>query len=238
MTSLIWYALAYDTRFAFWAIPRLLRALPSLVQGSVLGPEDPRNQLAQQVQEANQEANAARYETDPDFRAKFNADLARALASPPGQGPVVDQLPGALGADPVAMGEQARKQVRTSLYNAAERCAVESGAKVVLFGHTHEPGTESLPSGATYVNTGTWTWSGDFSKAGKKTWQELFKDPDKFANDRTLSFARINYDQAGQPHGWHDTYRPQVVVPSRSKPVERSLWQRLIDRLKKWWRRL
>ena len=229
MTSLIWYALAYDRRFALWAIPKLLRALPSLVFGVAPGAEDPRAELAQELEDADQEAWAAQYEADPDFRAQFNADLAQALAPPPEESLMADQLAFGLGADPVAMGDRVRDQVHTSLYAAAERCALESGAKVVLFGHTHEPGTETLPSGATYINTGTWTWSGDFTKSGAKTWEELFRNPDKFAHDRTLTFARVDYDDAGQPAGRRDEYQPQAAVPPKLKPVERSVWQRLGD---------
>jgi UDP-2,3-diacylglucosamine pyrophosphatase LpxH len=208
MTSLIWYALAYDTRFALWAIPRLIRALPGLVFG--VGPEidDARAEVAQELESADKRLWTAQYKTDPDFRARFNADLARALVPPPEESLVADQFAFAPGADPVAMGDRLRDRVRLSLREAAEQCAVESGAKVVLFGHTHEPGIETLPSGATYINTGTWTWSGDFSQAGKNTWRELFKHPDKFANDRTLTFARIDYDATGQPTGRRDVYQP------------------------------
>jgi len=237
MTSLIWYALAYDLRFALWAIPKLLRALPGLVFGAAPGAEDPRAELALELESADQEALAAQYETDPDFRAQFNADLAHALVPSPEESLVADQFAFAPGADPVAMGDQVRSQVHLSLHAAAERCALESGAKVVLFGHTHEPGIETLPSGATYINTGTWTWSGDFTKAGARTWQDLFKHPDKYANDRTLTFARIDYDDAGQPVGRRDTFQPQAVVPPRLKPVERSLWQRLCDWFRGLWSR-
>jgi len=237
MTSLIWYALAYDLPFALWAIPKLLRALPGLVFGAAPGIGDPRAELAQELESADQQAWAAQYETDPDFRAQFNADLARALVPSPEESLIADQFAFAPGADPAAMGDQVRDQVHLSLRAAAERCAVESGAKIVLFGHTHEPGAETLPSGATYINTGTWTWVGDFTKAGAKTWQELFRNPDKFAKDRTLSFARIDYDQTGQPVGRRDDYHPQPVVPPRLKPVERSLWQRLCDWFRGLWSR-
>jgi len=208
MTSLIWYALAYDTRFALWAIPRLIRALPGLVFGIAPEIDDARTEVAQELESADKRLWTAQYKTDPDFRARFNADLARALVPSPEESLVADQFAFAPGADPVAMGDRLRDQVRLSLREAAEQCAVESGAKVVLFGHTHEPGIETLPSGATYINTGTWTWSGDFSQAGKNTWRELFKHPDKFANDRTLTFARIDYDAAGQPTGRRDEYQP------------------------------
>ena len=236
-TSLIWYTLAYDLPFALWAIPKLLRALPDLLLGAVPGVEDPRAELAQELESADRETWASQYETDPDFRAQFNADLARALVPSSEESLVADQFAFAPGADPVAMGDQVRIQVNQSLRAAAERCALESGAQVVLFGHTHDPGDETLPSGATYINTGTWTWSGDFTKAGAKTWQDLFKHPDKYASDRVLTFARIDYNQAGQAVGRRDTYRPQAVVPPRLIPVERSRWQRLCDWFRGPWSR-
>jgi len=238
MTALIWYALAYDVPFALWAIPRLLRALPSLFFGVAPDPEDPRLELAQELEGADRQAWAARYETDPEFRAQFNAALARALAPPVGESLMADQFALAPRDDPVTMGDQVRNQVHSSLYAAAERCAVESGAKVVLFGHTHEPGAEPLPGGATYINTGTWTWSGDFTKAGAKTWQDLFNNPDKYAGDRTLSFARIDYDAAGQPSGRCDVYQPQAALPPGQGPARRSPWQRLCAWFQGLWRRL
>jgi hypothetical protein len=235
MTSLIWYALAYDTRFALWAIPKLLRALPGLVFGVTPGHQDRRAELAQELESADQEGLAALYQADPEFRALFNADLARALAPLPEESLIADQSALAPGADPVTIGDRVRNLVHMSLYEAAERCAVESGATVVLFGHTHEPGTEILPCGATYINTGTWTWSGDFTGAGAKTWCELFKHPESFTNDRTLSFARIDYDNAGRPVGRCDVYRPPATVPQGPGTAIRSLWQRLIDWFQKLW---
>jgi UDP-2,3-diacylglucosamine pyrophosphatase LpxH len=235
LTSLIWYTLAYDTRFALWAIPKLLRSLPSLVLGVGPDREDARAELARELEGADQVAWSAQYRSDPDFRAQFNAGLAHVLAPSTEESLTADQSASALVADPVTMGDWVRDQVHTSLYEAAERCAAESGAKVVVFGHTHEPGIEALPGGATYINTGTWTWSGDFTRAGARTWQELFRHPDKFANNRTLSFARIDYDDAGQPVGRCDVYEPQTVPPSDPESAVRILWQRLVDWFRKLW---
>ncbi|MCJ7838800.1 MAG: FAD-dependent oxidoreductase, partial [Burkholderiales bacterium] len=35
--------------------------------------------------------------------------------------------------------------------------------KVIVFGHTHDALIESLPDGATYINSGTWTWCTDLT---------------------------------------------------------------------------
>lgn len=52
--------------------------------------------------------------------------------------------------DPFALQEEAQPYL-----SAAERIAA-AGFNVVLFGHTHLPKEMRLPSGATYINTGTW----------------------------------------------------------------------------------
>lgn len=121
--------------------------------------------------------------------------------------------------DPVAMGDQIRGRVNVMLYDAAARRALEEGAQVVIFGHAHDPGVESLPNGGVYVNSGTWTWRGDFSQAGPQTWQELFEHPEKFTMERQLSYVRVDYDQTGRPSARLLVYQPpwpQGTGPTRS----------------------
>ena len=80
-----------------------------------------------------------------------------------------------------------------------------------------------------YINSGTWTWRADFSGAGKETWKDLFEHPERFTDDRLLSYVRIDYDEAGEPHGQLLAYEPS---PPDEGPVDEvveqvaSLWER------------
>jgi len=223
MTSLIWYALAYDFDWAIWAIKELLRVLPGTVFAALADAEDPHAGLVEHLNDPELSAN---YQADAEFRAQFNAEVARLLSPPAPAGTTADALP-VPAADPVANGDRIRAQVRSSLYNEAARRAAAEGAGVVVFGHTHDPGSEALPDGATYVNSGTWTWSGDFTAAGKETWRDLFEHPERYTNDRRLVYVRVDYDDAGRPQGSLIVYRPQQPIPGPQPPVA-GLLQRII----------
>ena len=204
VTALIFYALAYDFPFAARALALLLRRLPGIVIGGAgaleaeaRGDEGVQALLDGVDDPEAVDALAARYEQDPAFRAAFNATVERVISPPVGDRPLALRV--APQPDPVAVGERARRDVHSSLYDAAARIAADEGVAVVTFGHTHEPGLEALPNGATYANTGTWTWQGDFGQAGPHTWRELFEHPERFAGDRDLTYVRVDYDEAGRP---------------------------------------
>ena len=202
ITSLIWFALKYDFRFAARAITTLLRALPGTVADALLTVEESQaDALIEQLEDPQeQEEIARRYEEDPAFRARFNAELANALSPPP---TISGEAALALVPTPdaVIMGEEIRQRVRSSLFDAARRRAMEEDVQLITFGHTHEPGEEILPGGGRYFNTGTWTWKGEFGSAGKEAWRELFEHPERFTADRILTYVRVDYDQEGRPAG-------------------------------------
>jgi len=236
-TALVWYALAYDFAFAARSIARLLRALPGIVDEGL--PEVMRGaepDLLSQLEDPGQVAEmAARYEEDIVFRTRFNDEVARLLAPSPdlptGEVAVMRGV-----SDPVAMGDQVRQRVKSSLYETAGRCAKDEKAQVIVFGHTHDASTEELPGGGAYFNSGTWTWRADFSGAGKETWRDLFERPERFAGDRLCSYVRIDYDDAGQPTGQLLAYElekppdpaPPPPVPTPVSPMpEISRWERV-----------
>lgn len=236
ITALVWYALAFDFPFAAKAIATLIRALPGIIRDGFL-PFDTEEAgvLDQDWQDRVQvEALASRYESDMAFRAELNAELARVLSP----GPESLSFDAGLEADmsePVAMGDQVRRRLNSSLYAAAAKCAAESKAKLVTFGHTHDARVEDLPGGAVYINSGTWTWQADFGTAGKETWQDLFKHPERFTGDRQLSYIRINYDADGDPVGQLLQYVPKEErSPGPDPEVTSSLWDRILT----WFRRL
>ena len=160
---------------------------------------------------------ATRYEEDVVFRTRFNAKVARLLAPAPdldtGEVAVMRGV-----SDPLAMGDQLRQRVKSSLYGTAVRCAEDEKAQVIVFGHTHDASTEDLPGGGVYFNSGTWTWRADFSGAGKETWRDLFEHPERFAGDRLPSYVRIDYDDAGQPTGQLLTYEQDEKLPAPPPP--------------------
>jgi UDP-2,3-diacylglucosamine pyrophosphatase LpxH len=234
--ALVWFALAFDFRFASWAIATLIRALPGILRMGVREFETPRGEvLAQQLENpAKVEQLASRYEIDEAFRTEFNSYVADVLSPPrPEDAAAARALPGV--SDPVVMGEQIRKRVSSSLFRAAARRAEEEGVKLVSFGHTHDAGVEDLPNGGVYMNSGTWTWRADFGQEGKETWRDLFEHPELFTDDRLLSYVRVDYDSAGKPSGRLMAYEPKEdLLPTPAPETSRSWWQRFID----WFRTL
>jgi UDP-2,3-diacylglucosamine pyrophosphatase LpxH len=216
ITALVWYALAYDFAFAARAIATLIRALPGILSETVRDVEGPEGQapgselLHQLENPAMVEELAGRYETDEAFRAQFNAEVAAAL-SPAQALEGADAAPRALAPDPVAVGEGIQAQVRSSLFEIARVRALEERVKLVTFGHTHEAGEEPFPEDGLYINSGTWTWTADFSAAGDQTWLDLFDHPERFTDSRKRSYVRIDYDEEGQPSGRLMTYEPPTT---------------------------
>ncbi len=205
-SALVWFALKYDPAFAFRTIVALLRAAPKLtgVQDTMM--DSWLTNLATYPQQA-----AERFRTDAEYRKEFTATLAYMLQA-------VD--PNVKVRDDVA-GDEDLRQLALDLYQAqdrglqqaAERLATEHQASIVLFGHTHRPVNEVLPSGVQYINTGTWTWLIDFTSVTDEQWQDLFAQPDKYAARRRLNYARIDYDDAGNPSGYLLEFQPKSTLP-------------------------
>ncbi len=202
ITALIWFALKFDSLFAARAIGTLLRALPGTLEDALLAVEESEAEaLAEQLEHPKARREfARRYGEDPAFRAQFNARLARILSPPP---TFQDEAALALvpSPDAVAMGEAIQERMRSSLYNAARRRAMEEDVHLVAFGHTHEAGGEVLPGGGVYINSGTWTWRAELGGVGEWAWWELFRHPERFIDDRLLTYVRVDYDETGRPHG-------------------------------------
>lgn len=233
--ALIWYSLVYDYGFAAQALGQLFRALPGVLDNGILAVRDSRADLVRQLENpVRVEQIGSRYASDEAYRGWFNAEIGRLL-------PPLPQSVGPSGSrelsspDAVAMGERVREQIRMGLSEAAQRCAEEANARVVVFGHTHQAGVETLAGDATYINCGTWTWWGDFSSAGTETWRNLFEHPEWFTGDRLLSYVRIDYSSSGEPTGQLLTYIPGRRTITQQMPP--SPWQRLLAWLGSLWRR-
>jgi UDP-2,3-diacylglucosamine pyrophosphatase LpxH len=234
ITALVWYALAYDFRFAARAIATLVGALPGIIWDGFLSFEVPQaGALDQDWEDPDRvEELAQRYETDATFRAELNDELARMLSPQPDM-PSFDIPAVPSVAEPVEMGDRVQQRVNSSLYEMAVKRASEEQVKLVTFGHTHDAGVEPLPDGGTYVNSGTWTWRADFGGAGKEAWKDLFEHPERFTSDRRLSYVRIDYDEAGQPIGQLLEYKAEMPPPPPPSPTALpSLWERIVNWLR------
>jgi UDP-2,3-diacylglucosamine pyrophosphatase LpxH len=234
ITALVWYALKFDFGFALRAIARLSGSLPGILWEGLRAPEPPDTEgIEEDMEDARRVEEAAeRYERDAEFRAQFNvqlADLLGAPAEPEGAGVRSVEDMG----DPVEMGDRVRARVQSSLYEMAAARAAEEGVRLVTFGHTHDAGVEELPGGGTYINSGTWTWRADFGSSGKETWKDLFSHPERFTQDRNLTYVRFDYDQDGQPSGRLLRYEPGRGLGRGEVDAPWSIWHQIEDWLRK-----
>ncbi|HIC88727.1 MAG TPA: hypothetical protein EYP04_04930 [Anaerolineae bacterium] len=212
MTSLIWYGLEFDFEFALHTLYAFLSVAPLLLKGELgLGegevPEDPALTDAIALKRELEDEETVhrwtqRYAQDPDFRAQFNVRVHSALVA----SGVEEALPAETRVFEVeaALDAWTRAEIEAqnqnkALASAAAQVATETGAQVVIFGHIHLAEMVPLPNGATYANTGTWVWRGDFSQAPRQKWADLFRHPEKYSQERLLSYLRIDYDAQGKP---------------------------------------
>ena len=101
--------------------------------------------------------------------------------------------------DALARANQSVDEQKSRLQVEAQRIARETQAHLVTFGHTHMPEVISLEGGATYINSGTWIWNGNFSHATAAQWEDLFRRPSNYATQRRLTYVRVDYDATGKP---------------------------------------
>lgn len=203
ISTLIFFAIAYEPAYAVRVLQALLVAAPDIL-GSVAAAPDvvagPATEVVRQQIEDPQAANALmrRLETDTDYGAIFTQQVQEALIEQ-GMEPAAADLGAALAKlPPVQRARVVEEHYWAQLELAADARANETGARVLLFGHIHTRLEKVLPSGALYLNTGTWIWQGDFRQATDASWQDLIQYPEKYANARDLTFARIDFDAAGQ----------------------------------------
>jgi predicted phosphodiesterase len=235
MTALIWYALALDFPFAVKTLVAFLKVAPILILG-MASEDDLRAQAEQLVRELEDEAQvrvlSQRYAEDEAFRRAFNARVDRLLEA-------ADAPPEIARArlDEIAafnLGKSIIDDINSALHRAAEVKARETGAEIVVFGHTHDPRCERLESGGLYLNSGTWTWWRDFAEAGLDDWKKFYAAPEKFMDEHYLTYARIDYDAFGRPYGRVLDYSGHLVI--ECPEVEpRSWWEAFVAWFIKAW---
>jgi hypothetical protein len=113
-----------------------------------------------------------------------------------------------------AQSEPHRSALR--LRKVAALKAIETGARIVSFGHTHAAEQITLDNGAVYINTGTWICLSDFTAVDQSQWRALIMAQDLAASHFILHYARIDYDDHGEPHGQLKVFNSNV------SPVDRS----------------
>lgn len=228
ITALIWYILALDFRFGIRALGVLLKHLPALIWGSlpitwaITAYLEAHERLEQETADVERlEPLSHDAERLGDFFRR--ADLALALYGVPsrGEGAEVSSWPD-YAALPRGAAEEAAQ--RETLRRVAEHKARQERARIIVFGHTHEATLDPVGEGAVYCNAGTWTWVRDFSSQDFAAWRLLFKNPEQFTQERRLTYVRIEYDAAGEPHAQLLEYHPL-------KPKHQGLWLGLMGRL-------
>jgi UDP-2,3-diacylglucosamine pyrophosphatase LpxH len=227
-TALVWYSLKYDTAFAFQAFAALLRAAPRL-----LGVRDEIMDSWLTNLQTHSEAAARRYNDEEEYRREMNLVVAHALSetNPGGHEPQTDTGE----EDLVQLALQSMQAQADSLTQAADRLAREKRAWYVLFGHTHRPVEIALPSGAHYLNTGTWTWLLDLTSEEQA--RDLFAHPEQYASRRRLTYARIDYEEDGRPHARLIEYMLPAPPPGKPPAQSPSLVTRLLAFLRGFFKR-
>ncbi len=201
LSSLIFYALAYDPAFALQVIKAFLAAAPDLLVDMLATGEAPKGEapLLAELESADEQELARRLADDPEFAAAFSDEVARALATKGAMPLPSPQLAtgGAASSAPEMRAREIAEQYWEMLEKAAGRLADEKNARVVLHGHIHERIEKRLPSGAIYLNTGTWIWKANFKDAPEKLWRDLIAHPEKYMNQRHLTYARVDISPDG-----------------------------------------
>jgi UDP-2,3-diacylglucosamine pyrophosphatase LpxH len=237
MTALIWYALAIDFPFAVKTLVAFLKVAPILIRAAgEVGLLADAEQLVRELEdEAQVQTLGQRYAEDETFRREFNTRVGRLLEAadaPPevARVRVIDEV------SAFNLGKSIIDEVNSALHQAAEVKARETGAEIVVFGHTHDPLCERLESGGLYLNTGTWTWWGDFAEAGLDEWKEFYAAPEKYMGEHYLTYARIDYDEFGRPHGRVLDYSGKLVIECPEEAVKPpSCWEAFVAWFIKAW---
>lgn len=261
VTALIFYAFAFDPALALRLLQHFLAVAPNVflrpsAVSSTLGHPSTLGQpgqpgiseqlLAQMDDPAQAEALAERLRTDSVFAAQYAAQVERALIEKGAAPPFAPSSPpniagGPDNVSPVDRGQALTEHFWHVLEEQAAAIAEKTGARVVLFGHIHIREDMQLTNGARYLNTGTWIWGADFREAPDSVWQDLFAHPEKYSQARDLSYARIDYNEAGaltQVRLERAGAPPTPPPPPPDPQPQPSRWARLLLDVRAFFRRL
>jgi len=239
ITALIWYGFALDFAFAARVLVNFLRAAPGLVVGSFAVEGEPDlgvqiDELRQRLEDENEVAALSeRYAADESFRSEFNAHLARMLQASDTPPEFASLAPAEVAAEEADALERARDIAEitdAALRRVAQAKIVQERAQVIVFGHTHRALCEQLDGGM-HLNSGTWVWWRDFAGTDPETWKRFYSHPEEFTQPHFLTYVRVDYDQANQPHARVLDYTGQYIVeclPPDEGGGRASWWTRLM----------
>jgi UDP-2,3-diacylglucosamine pyrophosphatase LpxH len=204
LTALIWYLFALDYASALRAVKTLLRLVPSLIWGSLpLGLAISESMQAQEQvnQILDDERRMAVLDTSLKERSVFynQVDIALDLYGVQRSGGPLGRF-GVYGHTVLPRGQDEQQAQRERLQQVARAKQIQESARVIVFGHVHEPCAVELPDGAQYLNAGSWTWSRDMTGSDHLEWLDLFRNPAKYMSSRRLTYVRVDYDDRGAPH--------------------------------------
>lgn len=115
--------------------------------------------------------------------------------------------------DLLATGQRISRGFSDHLVGVAQQIVRERGVPLVVFGHTHEARLEVLEGGV-YVNSGTWTWWRDFSRASLEEWRRLIAHPEMFVTPHYLTYVRVEGDPDGYPRASLHDLSGHLALPA------------------------
>ena len=214
IATLICYCFAVDFCFTAEVLANLLRVAPGIIWDSFAdegeaGARVQMDELRRQLKDETElSAMAERYTTDDGFRREFDARVLWALDTV-GMAPESSQSPA--GGETEAKAQDVVDLANVALRQVAQAKITETGARVVVFGHTHSVLCERLDGGV-HVNTGTWVWWRDIAGMDLETWKEFYAHPEDFCQPHYLIYARVDYDGSGRPSVRVFDYTGQLIV--------------------------
>ena len=231
LTALAWYSLEWDFLFAARMLLTLARHIPPPGFHSEEGSSRALEALCRRLENpAICREWADCYRVALDFRRDFHTRIGQLLvpaASPPGMfvwpTPPTDE-----SAIEIARAEIA--EIQASMRRVAARVADAEGARVIVFGHTHRPGLETLEDGATLINCGSWQWLGGYDATEFDAWRDLFTRPERLRPHHRLTYVRIDYDEQNMPQAQLRDF----VWPEQEEPAPgRSELGHILNRLRR-----
>lgn len=220
VTALIWLAFGWDFDFAAGALAQFIRSLPEQNMAGERKFVTPTDIFLRDLENRDKRGQMSqRYTGEPAFREQFHRQVQSYLGEPfqPDH-------------DALTLARLTQQKRHRLLSQAAAEIARQEGAGVVLFGHTHHPAVETLPTGAVYINTGCWLRRYDLAELIPEGWQTIFQTSANCEIEpEQLSYARIDYDEANNPTAQLLNLSLSVSPPEEKSPGFLSnIWQRIV----------